>query len=428
VRRGLRYQHRPQLELVNNCPLTVWLGLMYTKQQLTVSRFFLVFVAALAALGPMGIDTYLPTLPSLASDFGVDMATANLTVSTFMMGMALGQFLGGPLSDQLGRKRIGLTGLLVFIVSSSLIAVANSIEQVLALRLIQAIGGGFTSVICLAQVRDVFAPQEVGKKFANIILVILIAPMLAPTLGTVISAYGWRAIFVALSVFTTAMALIYLLKIPETNLDTPDSFSFKQIYVGYWAAITNQTNGSLVALRYALFSGFSGGVLFCYVTNAAFILIDHFEQNKFQFSLYFGVMVFALMVGNRLTARIMNTTDLPSIIYWANLLQLLTATGMVILCAISDPSLWQILLGMGVLMACNGAISPASGGHFIGLFEKNVGAASSLNSTLMFAFGSLIGGLASILSNGELLPIFAVMLASSIIARFLLLSARAKER
>ena len=401
---------------------------MYTQQQLTVSRFFLIFVAALAALGPMAIDAYLPTLPNLASDFGVDLTKANLTVSTFMMGMALGQFLGGPLSDQLGRKTIGLIGLSVFILASSLIALATNIEQVLALRLIQAVGGGFTSVICMAQVRDVFEPKDVGKKFANIILVILVAPMFAPTIGTVISAYGWRAIFVTLAIFTSLMALIYLIKIPETNLNTAEKFNFKQIFIGYWAAINNRTNGNLVSLRYALFTGFSAGVLFCYVTNAAFILIGHFEQSKFQFSAYFGVMVFALMVGNRLTARIMNTVDLPSIIYWANLAQLMAATAMVILCLTTEPSLWQVMLGIGVLMTCNGAISPASSGHFIGLFDKNIGAASSLNSTLMFAFGSLIGGLASVLSKGELLPIFAVMLASSIIARVLLLSARAKER
>jgi DHA1 family bicyclomycin/chloramphenicol resistance-like MFS transporter len=401
---------------------------MFTKQQLTVSRFFLIFVAGLAAIGPMGIDAYLPTLPDLASDFGVNMSAANLTVSTFMMGMALGQFLGGPLSDQLGRKSIGLVGLVIFTLASALIALATAIEQVLVLRLIQAIGGGFASVICMAQVRDVFQPKDVGKKFANIILVILIAPMLAPAIGTAISAYGWRAIFVALSLFTSLMTLVYLIRIPETNLNTPAKFSFKQIFIGYWAAINNRTNGSLVALRYALFTGFSAGVLFCYVTNAAFILIDHFDQSKFQFSAYFGAMVFALMIGNRLTARLMNSTDLPSIIYWANLLQLVAATIMVILCFTSEPSLLQIMLGMSILMACNGAISPASGGHFIGLFDKNIGAASSLNSTLMFAFGSLIGGLASVLANGELLPIFAVMLASSFIARLLLLSAQAEER
>jgi len=395
---------------------------MYTRQQLGVSRFFLVFLACLAALGPVGIDAYLPTLPNLASDFGVDMTMANLTVSTFMMGMAFGQFLGGPLSDQLGRKTIGLTGLMIYIVASLLIVFAGSIEQVLALRLIQAIGGGFASVICMAQVRDVFEPEDVGKKFANIVMVILIAPMFAPIIGTLISTYDWRAIFVALAVITSVMALIYLARIPETNLDTSEKFRLGQIFIGYWAAITTLSNGRLIAIRYALFTGFSSGVLFSYVTNAAYILIEHFEQTKFQFSAYFGAMVFALMLGNRVTARVMNSVALPLIVYWANLVQLIVGCAMVILCWVSEPNLWQIIFGISLLMACNGAIGPASSGYFISLYKKNIGAASSLISTITFAFGSLIGGLASVLSKGELLPIFAVMLASSIIARLVLLS------
>ncbi len=400
---------------------------MYTKQQLPISRFFLVFVASLAAIGPLGIDTYLPTLDRIAVDFDISMATANLTISTFMMGMALGQFFGGPLSDQLGRKKIGLIGLSVFSVASLLIALAVTIEQMLVLRLVQAIGGGFTSVICLAQVRDVYHVDDVGRKFANIILVILVAPMLAPLAGALISEFGWRTIFVTLSGMTSIMAVLYVIKIPETNANITDRFSVKQIFIGYWAAINNRTNNKLVALRYALFTGFSAGVLFSFVTNAATILIAYFGQSKFQFSIYFGLIVFTLMIGNRLTARAMNTFELPSIIYWANLFQLLTAIVMVLLCLFSEPSLWQVMLGISLLMGCNGAISPASGGHFISLYNKNIGAASSLNSTLMFAFGSLIGGLASLLSGGQLLPIFAVMLGSSIIARFLLLSARACE-
>lgn len=401
---------------------------MYSHDQLKSSRFFLVFLASLAALGPMGIDTYLPTLPNLADDFSVNMATANLTVSTFMMGLALGQFLGGPLSDQLGRKAVGLIGLTVFTLASIAIALSDNIDQVLLFRLLQAIGGGFASVICMAQVRDVFEPHEVGKKFANIVLVILIAPMFAPAVGTLLSTYGWRVIFFALATASSIMAAIYLIRIPETLDDRPPSFSIKQAFTGYWAAISNRTNGHLVALRYAFFTGFSGSVLFCYVTNAAFILIEYFEQSKLAFSIYFGLMVFALMLGNRLTARLMSTVALPMIIYWANLAQLLSAAAMVLLCLFTEPPLWQVMLGISMLMACAGATSPAAGGHFISLFSKNIGSASSLNSTVMFAFGSVIGGIAALLSDGKLLPIFAVMLCSSIIARLLLLSARAKEQ
>lgn len=400
---------------------------MYNKQQLLLSRFFLIFIAGLAALGPFSVDAYLPILPDLAKDLSTDMASANLTVSTFMIGMAIGQFLGGPLSDQLGRRRIGLIGLTIFIGATALIVTANTIDQVLSLRLVQAIGGGFASVICLAQVRDVFPPEQVSKKFANIVIVILIAPMFAPVIGTLISAWGWRAIFLALVGYGVILLAIYLLLFPETNTELPEKFSAKEIYRGYWAAITKRTEGRLIGLRLALFAGFSGGVLFCYVTNAAFIFIEYFQLSKMQFSIIFGTMVVTLMVGNRVTVYLLNKHSALDILSAVNLFQVCAAIMLVLLCYFSNPSLWMILSGIAILTGCYGAMSPAASGYFISLYDKNIGAASSLNATSMFTFGGVIGGIASVLAGGQLVPIFAVMLASSLVARILLLSARPKR-
>ena len=397
---------------------------MYNKNQLVLSRFFLIFIASLAALGPLSIDAYLPTLPDVAKDLGTGMSKANLTISSFMLGMAIGQFLGGPLSDQLGRRRIGTIGLAIFIVSTILIVVSSSIDQVLALRFVQAVGGGFATVICLAQVRDVFPPEQVSRKFANIIIVILIAPMFAPVLGTLISIWGWRAIFWALAFYGVIVMLIYLLMIPETNADLPEKFSTREIFKGYWAAVSKRTNGRLIGLRLALFTGFSAGVLLSYVTNAAFIFIEYFHLTKMQFSGVFGAMILALMAGNRLTVFLLNNHSALTIVSAVNLAQVVVSTMLVLLCYLTDPSLWMIVAGLTLLIGCYGSMSPAASGYFISLYDKNIGAASSLASTCTFAFGALIGGISSVLANAQLLPIFAVILASCLIARVLLLSAK----
>jgi DHA1 family bicyclomycin/chloramphenicol resistance-like MFS transporter len=397
---------------------------MYTQPQLALSRFFIVFVAGLAALGPLSIDAYLPVLPDMALDFGVSMSVANLTVSTFMLGMALGQFVGGPLSDQLGRKKIGLIGLVIHIIATICITLATTLDQILVLRVIQALGGGFASVICLAQVRDVFEPADVSKKFANIIIVILIAPMIAPSLGTLISAFGWRAIFLCLAAYGALMVIFYYFLIPETHNDTPEKFSVPELYRGYWAAISKRTDGRLVGLRLAMFSGFSAGVLFSYVTNAAFILIDFFKLTKVQFSIAFGLMILTFMLGNRVTVRLLKNHEAPKIVDRINLIQLAVTMAMIVLCYFFKPTLWQVMLGISLILGCHGATSPAASGYFISLYDKNVGSASSLNSTLVFAFGGLIGGFSALLSQGELMPIFLVMFASSAIARYCLKSAK----
>ena len=397
---------------------------MYSQQQLTLSRFFLVFVAGLAALGPLSIDAYLPTLPDLAQDFGVSMSAANLTVSAFMLGMALGQFIGGPLSDQLGRKKIGLLGLAIHIFATILITLSTDLDQMLVLRIIQAVGGGFASVICLAQVRDVFEPVDVSKKFANIIIVILIAPMIAPSLGTLISTFGWRAIFLCLAAYGVLMMILYSVLIPETNADIPEKFSVSELFRGYWAAISKRTNGRLVGLRLAMFSGFSAGVLFSYVTNAAFILIDFFKLSKVQFSIAFGLMILTFMIGNRITVHLLKNHAAPKIVDRINLVQLFVTLAMIALCFFTTPTLWQVMMGISLILGCHGATSPAASGYFISLYDKNVGSASSLNSTLVFAFGGLIGGLSALLSQGQLTPIFIVMFVSSAIARVCLKTAK----
>ena len=397
---------------------------MYNKQQLLLSRFFLIFIAGLAALGPFSVDAYLPVLPDLARSLNSSTASANLTISMFMLGMAIGQFFGGPLSDQLGRKRIGLIGLIIFLVASALIVASNSIEQILLLRLLQAIGSGFATVICLAQVRDIFPADQVARKFANIVMVILIAPMIAPIIGTFLAVWGWRSIFIALTIYGAIIFAIYSILIPETNADLPDNFAAKEIYRGYWAAITKRTDGRLIGLRLALFSGFNAGVLFSYITNAAFIFIEHFQLSQIQFSMMFAALVLTLMIGNRLTVYLLNTRTAPEIFSAVNSFQIFAATLLLLFCYFTQPELWVVSSGMAILVFCHGAISSASGGYFISLYNKNIGAAASLNSTSMFAFGGLIGGLASVLANGQLLPIIAVMLTSSLIARILIISIR----
>ena len=146
-------------------------------------RYFLFFVATIVALAPFAIDTYLPALPTMAAALGVDIVQMNLTMSTYMAGFAIGQLIGGPVSDQIGRRRIGVAGLLLFIATSLLIANAESALEIQVLRAVQAFGGGFASVICMAMVRDSYSAAEAAKRFPTVMLVMLSAPLLAPVIG-----------------------------------------------------------------------------------------------------------------------------------------------------------------------------------------------------------------------------------------------------
>jgi DHA1 family bicyclomycin/chloramphenicol resistance-like MFS transporter len=150
----------------------------------------------LIAVGPLAIDTYLPALPAMADSYGVRVTDVERSVSLYVMGTALGQLLGGPLSDHLGRKPVAWGGLLLFALASLLISLSTALWQLDLLRVIQALGGGATVVVAAASVRDWFDGQEAARVLSNIGLIMLIAPLVAPAVGAMlVLLQGWQAIF-----------------------------------------------------------------------------------------------------------------------------------------------------------------------------------------------------------------------------------------
>jgi len=395
---------------------------MIQKASLAHSRFFLFFLGGLIALAPFSIDTYLPGLPTIAEDFGSDMVAANLTMTTFLIGYGIGQFFGGSLSDQLGRKPIGLFGLATFLVSSLLIASASGIGEVHALRFTQAIGGGFASVICLAQVRDIYPPGEVSTRIATVIMVVLVAPLIAPALGALLLQFGWQWIFYFLSLYAFVFFLVYLTTIPETRSGPRMPLSAATLFAGYVSVIRHRLDGRLIAVRYCLFSAFTAGIFMSFLTNASHIYMQIYGLNEFEFSLAFGANALALMIGNRLVVRLIGRFATIRLLKFANLAQIVLLTVAVVLLAMGQANFWTIYAVLLSVIGLNGAINPAASGAFIALFDRNSGSAASLIATLIFLLGSLFGALAAITSGGSLLPIFAVMLLAALLARGMLMS------
>ncbi|WP_051789837.1 Bcr/CflA family efflux MFS transporter [Endozoicomonas montiporae] len=178
-----------------------------------------VMLAALVAIGPFAIDTYLPALPAMAADFGTSSASLQLTVSYYFLGAAVGQIIGGPVSDSRGRKPVALFGLGLFLVASLLISQVESVSQMLFLRFIQALGGGATVVIAAATVRDRYSDKrEAAKMLSLVSMIMLMAPMVAPSFGAVVLAFSqWRTIFVALAVYSGLLLVMVVFYFPETH-------------------------------------------------------------------------------------------------------------------------------------------------------------------------------------------------------------------
>lgn len=273
-------------------------------------------------------------------------------------------------------------------------------------------------MICLAQVRDVYSADEVGEKYANVVM--LLAPLIAPVIGAVLMQFGWQAIFVFLTVYAVIFLLLLLTLIPETRVGPRRKLSPTSLFSGYINVVKHRVNGRLTPIRYTLYNAFSIGIFMCFLTNASFIYIQRFGLNEFQFAAAFTANSALLIVGNRLAVAMMERMDPHQLLRRIN-------TGQCVLIAIAIVALllgyngfWTVFGFLLLIVSTHGAINPTAAGVFISYFDELSGSAASLDTTLRFFIGPMIGALAAILADGSLLPIFFTMLAATLIARIIL--------
>ncbi|MDE0764075.1 MAG: Bcr/CflA family efflux MFS transporter [Porticoccaceae bacterium] len=387
------------------------------RQTLQTSVMFMVFLGAMSALAPLSVDAYLPVLGQLGEHFQVDLAAVNLTISAYLIGNALGQFFGGALSDQLGRKPVGSFALLIFSAATLAIILAPGIYEMQGLRVVQALGGGALLVVCMAQVRDLYPVEEVPRRLASVILVMMVAPMVAPLLGLWLSAWGWQMIFVFLALYGLLCWYIFTFKIPELMLTAPTGINFVSLFVNYWGVLKQRQNGRLTALLYNVFSALTGAVYFVYLTNAALIFDRIFGLSALAFCWVFAAGGLSMLLGNFFAARRMKTTPPMALMGEGNLLQLL-ATMLLFLTAISEVAeVYSVIVLICLCLFAGGAVRPTAAGVYMTFFDHNSGAAASIQATLLFVLGALVGALSAVLSQGTLMPIFAIMLVCSVAAR-----------
>ncbi len=381
--------------------------------------FFLVFLGALTALGPLTVDAYLPALPTMARTFETSIEIVNYTVSLYLIAFGFGQFFGGSLSDQIGRKTVGLCGLGVYVLASLGIALANSIGLVLALRLAQALGGGFASVVSLAAVRDMYSPTEAGEKFAIVMLIMLLAPLLAPFAGAILLPLSWRAIFLFLVVYALVLIAWFALYIPETRAGPrlPTSFpaTFRQVY----EVLNRRVDSGRVPARYAFAMATAASVLMVFLPNASFLYIEYFGFSPSIFPYFFGASALALMAANLICMKLLPRID-PRVMFRAGCaVQWLAVASLFCAVLAGWATIWVvvplIMLGIGSV----GLINPSGNAVYMGYFKRLSGSAAALFTVLMFALGSSLGAMTSVFFNGSLLPMAAMMLLATTVSNVL---------
>ncbi|PWS34610.1 Bcr/CflA family drug resistance efflux transporter [Falsiroseomonas bella] len=369
------------------------------------SRRLAALLASLTALGPLGVDMYLPAFPAMALDLSADPSAVQRTLAAFLFGMAAGQLVVGPLSDRFGRRSPLLAGLALFALASAGCALAASAEALAWLRLAQALGGCAGMVVARAVVRDVADEREAVRMMATLMLVMGAAPILAPMAGgLLLAAFGWRSIFWALAAYALAAIVLIAVALPES---LPPERRRRQ-GPGAIVIVYGQILRDRRFLAHALAGAFPMLGLFAYLTASPQVLMGLHGLSPGEYAVAFGSNAFGLILASQIIARLVRRVPPPRLIVAA--LTACAVAGVSVPLAVASGGLWPLLLALFVFLSVMGAVLPLASALAMAPLGHVAGSASALIGTLQFGGGAAVGLLIGAVGAGSAWPM-ALLLA-----------------
>lgn len=365
-----------------------------------------VILGMLAAFAPLAIDMYLPAFPAMAAALGSDSAGAQLTIASYFFGMAVGQLIYGPLCDRWGRRAPLLAGLVVFIAASLACAAAQTMPQMIGLRLLQALGGCVGMVVARAVVRDLSDRIDPVRLMGQLMLVMGAAPILAPALGSVLQGVlGWRAIFLFLALFGVAALLLVLARLPETH---PPARRLRQNP----AAVLRGYAGLLADPRFrrpGLAAGLCTAAMFSYITGSPAVFMEVHGISPSAYGVLFGLNAAGVILGSQVSAWFAARWGRE--VLFGRLMRALALVAALLLAAtLAGAPFWVIFAGLFCIVTLQGLVFPLGTVLGMAAFPQIAGSASALLGTLQFGLGGMAGMALGLWHDGTGLPMAAVML------------------
>lgn len=388
---------------------------MRSKRQ---NSIIILILGSLSAVTPFSIDMYLPSFPEIARDLGTSTGKVALSISTYFVGFALGQILYGPLLDRFGRKRPLYAGLGLYLLATLGCMAANSVEQLLALRFIQALGGCVAMVASRTMVRDFFPVEDAARVYSLLVLILGVSPLLAPTAGSfVAAAWGWQAVFASLAVIVAAILACVFFFLPDGRDPDPEVSLRLLPILRNFKAILRQPQFFVYTISGAL--SFSG--LFVYVAGSPSIFMDWFHVSAKAYGGIFALLSVGIIGGSQLNLALTRRFRGESIFRAALALQV-TAASLFFIGAVNSwyglaatiAFLFAVLLGAGLG-------SPNSTAIALAPFSRNAGSASALMGFIQIGLGAVFSAGAGALDSHGAVPTAAAMALSSLLALAILL-------
>ena len=354
-------------------------------------------LALLIFSGTLAMHIFVPALPAAGRDLGASVGQMQMTVSVYILGLALGQLVYGPLSDRFGRRSMLMVGLALYTCSSLAAIVAPNVHALITVRLFQAMGGCAGMVLGRAIVRDTSAPSEAARKMALANMMVTLGPGIAPLIGgLLVSTLGWRSIFVALCALGIANMTLTWRLLPETA--APGSgVSARELARHY-----GQLLRSPAFLGYSIGGGCATTSMYALIAAAPFILVQHLHRTTAEVGPYLTVLVLGVWAGSVLASRLISRISITRLLHGGSALSCLAA--FVLLGAVLSGHLSVvILIGTMFLFTLGvGLVAPAALTLAIGVNPHVIGSASGLYGFTQMAVGALCTALAGLGGNPAL--------------------------
>jgi len=360
----------------------------------------------LTAIGPFSIDMYLPAFPDIAKNLHTTVAQVTLSLSSFFIGISAGQLLYGPLLERFGRKKPLYIGLCIYLLASIGCALAASVNALIVLRLLQALGGCVGMVAARAMVRDLFEVKENAKIFSTLMLVVAVSPIIAPTLGGYITAVlGWRFVFVMLIVVDLIIiAGIYFL-LPESKKPDPNfSLRPRPILKNFAGVITHPQ-----FYTYALTAAISAAGLYAYIGGSPHVFMEIFHVSEKQYGWIFALIAMGLIGASQLNSVLLKNYTSEQLIKAALTAQSIIGISMVVITFFGWNDVFITIFLIFIFLCTQGFVFPNSSALSMASFGHNAGSASALMGAIQMSIGAGTSALVSVFQNHTALPMTAVM-------------------
>ncbi|MGC3944902.1 MAG: multidrug effflux MFS transporter [Chryseolinea sp.] len=386
----------------------------------------IVILGALATISPFSIDMYLPGFPGIAKALGTSIDKVQLSLTSYFIGVSVGQLLYGPLLDRFGRRRPLYLGLFIYVVSSVMCAAAGSVESLIALRLLQALGGCVGMVASQALVRDVFPANQTAQVFSLITLVIAVSPMIAPTIGGYVTAHtGWQWVFIILAAITALIGFAAYYYLPPGKGPNPELSLMPRAVLGNFFLVIRHPQ----FLVYSLASGLAMAAPFAYIAGSPDVFMNIYGLTEQQYGWVFAFLAAGLVGSSQFTHVFLRFWKSETII--RNALWFQGAIGFLLVAGTlyGGWSLYGIIALLFLFLCGHGLIGPNATSLTLAPFEHHAGSAAALLGAWRMGAGALMSAMVSVFHDNTAMPMVGVMAGcAGISLAILLIGRRVKAR